>query len=52
MISHDAAASLRTGLERFLIVWLTVLCWIAYRWPAWMIGVVTFPDHRRTTQQL
>ena len=27
--------SLQTVLERFLLVWLVVLCWIAYCWPAW-----------------
>jgi hypothetical protein len=35
MVTRDAVSSLRAGLERLLIVWLTLLCWIAYRWPAW-----------------
>ena len=32
---HAFAKSFQSGLERFLLVWLVLLCWVAYCWPAW-----------------
>jgi BASS family bile acid:Na+ symporter len=32
---HPAAKHFQTILERYLLVWLVLLCWVAYSWPAW-----------------
>ena len=29
------AKGLQTVLERFLLAWLVLLCWVAYSWPSW-----------------
>ena len=35
MAVHAFSKRFLTGLERFLLVWLVLLCWVAYCWPAW-----------------
>jgi BASS family bile acid:Na+ symporter len=35
--------SLRTGLERFLLIWLILLCLVAHFWPEWFGAAVVDP---------